>query len=101
MSKQCELLHVNRLSLYYEPVGQDTEELDLMKRMDQLHLKHPFFGSRMMAHGFAYLVAIIDWYSRRVGIGAYMHFFNGKRPHKALGCQTPANFYDGLLSEAA
>ena len=48
MRRQCELLGVNRSSLYYEPVEPDTEELELMRRMDELHLKHPFFGSRMM-----------------------------------------------------
>ena len=48
MRRQCELLGVNRSSLYYEPVEPDSEELSLMRRMDELHLKHPFFGSRMM-----------------------------------------------------
>jgi len=135
MRRQCELLDVNRSSLYYTPVEPDAEELALMRRMDELHLRHPFFGSRVlahtlkqegkqvnrkrvqrlmrvmglesvapkpntskpapehpvfpyllrnvtvsrvnqvwatdityipMAHGFAYLVAIMDWYSRRV-----------------------------------
>ncbi len=135
MRRQCDLLSVTRSSVYYEPVGLDDEELAVMRRIDELHLKHPFFGSRMMAqtlkaegtamnrkraqrlmrvmglesaapkpntskpapehpvypyllrgltisrpnqvwatdityvpmaHGFAYLVAIIDWYSRRV-----------------------------------
>ena len=135
MRRQCEILSVTRSSLYYEAVGPDEEELALMRRIDELHLKRPFFGSRMiartlktqgtvvnrkrvqrlmrlmglestapkpntskpapehpvypyllrgltisrpnqvwasdityipMAHGFAYLVAIIDWYSRRV-----------------------------------
>jgi len=264
MRRQCELLGVNRSSLYYEPVEPDAEELALMRRMDELHLTHPFFGSRMMtqtlkaegrvinrkrvqrlmrvmglestapkpntskpapehavypyllrnltigrvnqvwaadityipmARGFAYLVAIIDWYSRRVlawrlsntlettfcvealedamlhygrpeifntdqgsqftsddftdvlldqgikismdgkgryidnifverlwrslkyeevylyaydtvqeareGIDRYIDFFNDERPHKALGYQTPASFYDGLLDRAA
>ncbi len=48
MRKQCELLGVNRSSLYYQPVGQDPEELAMMRRMDEMHLAHPFFGSRMM-----------------------------------------------------
>ena len=48
MRRQCELLGVNRSSLYYEPVEPDSEELSLMRRMDELHLKHPFFGSRKM-----------------------------------------------------
>ena len=48
MRRQCELLQVSRSSLYYESVGPDAEELALMRRMDALHLKHPFFGSRML-----------------------------------------------------
>jgi putative transposase len=135
MRRQCELLGVSRSSLYYEPVEPDAEELALMRRLDQLHLQRPAFGSRMltrtlkqegeeinrkrvqrlmrvmglesvapkpntskpapehpvfpyllrkltvcrvnqvwaadityipMARGFAYLVAVIDWHSRRV-----------------------------------
>ena len=133
--RQCELLAVTRSSLYYTPVEPDAQELALMRQIDELHLKHPFFGSRMltqtlkrqgrvinrkhvqrlmrlmdlesmapkpktsspahehpvypyllrelticrvnqvwaadityipMMRGFAYLMAIIDWYSRRV-----------------------------------
>jgi putative transposase len=48
MRRQCELLGVCRSSLYYEPVEPDAEELALMRRLDQLHLEHPSFGSRMM-----------------------------------------------------
>lgn len=135
MRRQCELLGVNRSSLYYEVALPDAEELALMRQIDELHLAHPFFGSRMMsqtlrqkgivvnrkrvqrlmrlmglestapkpntskpakehpvfpyllrnltisrinkvfaadityipmAHGYAYLCAVIDWYSRRV-----------------------------------
>ena len=135
LRRQCELLSVSRSGLYYEQVPPDAEELKLMRLIDELHLKHPFFGSRMMtqtlkrqkhlvnrkrvqrlmrlmglesmapqpstsgptpehpvypyllrglridrinqvwaadityiplARGFAYLVAVIDWYSRRV-----------------------------------
>lgn len=262
--RQCEILALNRSSLYYESVGPDPEELELMRRIDGLHLKYPFFGSRRisqelrtqglvvnrkrvqrlmrimdlegvapkpntsrpapehpvfpyllrnlsvsrpnqvwatdityipLARGFAYLVAIMDWYSRRVlawrlsnsldtafcveavedalarfgqpeifntdqgsqftaeaftqvllargikismdgkgrcldnvfverlwrslkyeevylndydnlvearsGIERYFTFYNDRRPHQALGYQTPAGFYDGLLKQAA
>lgn len=133
--RQCEILALNRSSLYYESVGPDPEELDLMRHIDELHLECPFYGSRRisrelrtkglvvnrkrvqrlmrimgleavapkpntskpapehpvypyllrnlsvnrpnqvwaadityipLARGFAYLVAIMDWYSRRV-----------------------------------
>ena len=40
MRRQCELLGVNRSSLYYEPVEPDEEELGLMRRIDEIHLKY-------------------------------------------------------------
>jgi putative transposase len=135
MRRQAELLRVNRSGLYYESAPTDQEELAVMRRLDELHLQLPFYGSRKlalelrqegvlinrkrvqrlmrlmgivamvprpntsrpapehpkfpyllrnlailwpnqvwaadityipMARGFGYLVAIIDWYSRRV-----------------------------------
>ena len=261
---QCELLDVSRSSVYYVPVEPDPEELELMRRIDEIHLECPFYGSRNLARelrrkgyrtnrkrvqrlmrlmglesvapkpntskpnqehpvypyllrglpisrpnqvwatdityiplarGSAYLVAIMDWHSRRVlswrlsntldasfcvealqealsrfgrpeifnsdqgsqftavdftavllaagvkismdgkgrcidnvfverlwrslkyediylkaytnlvearaGIGRYFHFYNTRRSHQALGHQTPAAFYDGLLGRAA
>lgn len=37
--RQCELLRVNRSGFYYEPVAQDPDQLALMKRIDEIHLK--------------------------------------------------------------
>jgi putative transposase len=132
---QCELLGVNRSSLYSDAKGETALNLVLMKMIDEEHTKHPFTGKRKlveylgrkgfevnvkrvkrlmrilriqviypkkdlskphpdhrvfpyllggvvvsrvnqvwstdityirMRHGFLYLVAIIDWYSRYV-----------------------------------
>ena len=49
LSRQCDLLGVSRSSQYYEPRGESAENLALMRRMDELHLAHPFYGSRQMA----------------------------------------------------
>lgn len=49
MRRQCEILGINRSSLYYESVGSDPEELELMRRIDELHLEFPFYGSRNIA----------------------------------------------------
>lgn len=46
MRRQCELLAVNRSSLYYQPVEPDPDELALMRVIDELHLEFPFYGSR-------------------------------------------------------
>ena len=46
--RQCELLHLARSGLYYEPVGVSARELELMRRIDKLYMKYPFYGSRRM-----------------------------------------------------
>ena len=48
LSRQCALLGVNRSSLYHRPKGEGAENLALMRRMDELHMKYPFYGSRQM-----------------------------------------------------
>ena len=47
--RQCELLGVSRSSVYYVPVEPDAEELELMRRIDEIHLEYPFYGSRSIA----------------------------------------------------
>jgi putative transposase len=47
--RQCELLGLNRSSFYHEPATETTENLRLMRRIDEQYLKTPFYGSRRMA----------------------------------------------------
>ena len=47
--KQCRLLDVARSTAYYRAVGLSTQELALMRRIDELHLNHPFAGARMLS----------------------------------------------------
>ncbi len=47
--RQCELLDLSRASVYRPPPATDPEDLTLMRRLDELYLKHPFYGSRRMA----------------------------------------------------
>jgi putative transposase len=47
--RQCELLKVSRSGLYYEPEPTSPDELALMRRIDELHLKYPFYGSRKLS----------------------------------------------------
>ena len=47
--RQCELLGVNRPSLYYKPLSESEENLRLMRLIDEQYTETPFFGSRRMA----------------------------------------------------
>lgn len=133
--RQCRLLDLPRSTYYYQRRGVSARDLELMRLIDECHLRHPYYGSRRirdwlddrgqivnrkriqrlmrrmgltalypkrntsrrnqahrvypyllrnlvidrpnqvwaadvtyipMAKGFLYLVAIIDWYSRKV-----------------------------------
>ena len=121
VTQQCQLLSLSRSSAYYQAKTPSNEELSLMRHLDTLHLRYPFYGARRlrdalldehdlvvnrkhvrrlmvlmdihavypyllrdieisrpnqawctditylpMAKGFAYLVAIMDWHSRKV-----------------------------------
>ena len=49
MQQQCELLGVPRSTYYYQPRPESAENLRLLRRLDELYLECPFFGSRRMA----------------------------------------------------
>ncbi len=46
--RQCELLEVNRSSLYYKPQEVGAETLCLLRLVDEVYTKYPFFGTRQM-----------------------------------------------------
>ena len=48
ITRQCELLKVNRSSLYYTPSQESDLNLKLMRLMDEHYLKHPYKGAERM-----------------------------------------------------
>jgi len=48
IQKQAEVLEISRSTVYYEPRPISTEDLWLMRRIDEYHLNYPFAGSRML-----------------------------------------------------
>jgi putative transposase len=46
--KQCELLGISRSGYYYESCPESAENLALMRRLDELHLERPVYGSRRL-----------------------------------------------------
>ena len=48
LRRQCELLGVSRSGFYYEPAAESAENLALMRRLDEMHLNWPAYGSRRL-----------------------------------------------------
>jgi len=49
LSRRCEVLSISRSSFYHVAKGESPATLALMRRIDELFLKYPFYGSRQMA----------------------------------------------------
>ena len=50
LSRQCILLGIPRSSFYYQPAPESEENLKYMRLMDEMYMKHPFYGVRNMTH---------------------------------------------------
>lgn len=48
LRRQCELVGLSRGSWYYEPVGENEENLHLMRLLDEQYTRTPFFGVKRM-----------------------------------------------------
>ena len=46
LTRQSQILELSRSSLYYEAVPISDRALELMRIIDEIHLKHPYMGSR-------------------------------------------------------
>ena len=44
--RQCQILEIGRSSYYYQAVPISQADVDLMRVIDEIHLKYPFYGSR-------------------------------------------------------
>jgi len=48
VTRQAEILKISRGSVYYLPRPVSSADLEIMQRLDRLHLEYPFAGSRML-----------------------------------------------------
>ena len=46
LSRQSQILGISRSCLYYEAVPISDGDLELMRLIDEIHIKYPFYGSR-------------------------------------------------------
>ena len=88
LTRQAAALGISRGSLYYRPRPVSTEDLALMRRIDELHLDYPFAGSRMLKgllrqEGFEVGRLHVATLMKRMGIQALYRRPNTSKP--ALG----------------
>jgi putative transposase len=50
VNRQCKLLSISRSTAYYQPVEASEEERLVMRKMDTLHLRYPFYGARRLSN---------------------------------------------------
>jgi putative transposase len=94
--QQCQLLAIARSSVYAVPRPIATATLALMRQMDELHLQHPFAGSRMLRdllrlHGVTVGRKHVATLLHRMGIAALSQRPRTTRPHPGpSGVSVPA-----------
>jgi putative transposase len=85
LARQAVLLKLSRSRLYYEPQPVSAVDLAIMRRIDVLHLDHPFAGSRMLrdllrGEGVAMGRERVARMMRRMGIEALYRRPNTSKP---------------------
>ena len=48
VSRQCKVLAISRSSAYRAPARTSSDDLELMRNLDELHMRHPFKGTRRL-----------------------------------------------------
>ena len=86
VTRQAQMLDLSRSSVYYLPVEVSESDLALMRRIDELHLEHPFAGSRMLkkllcADGFIVGRTHVRTLMRRMGVEAIYRRPRTSQPH--------------------
>ena len=88
VTRQAKLLKLSRSGVYYSPRPVSPADLAVMRRIDELHLEHPFAGSRMLRdllnrEGIAIGRERVVTMMKRMGIEAIYRRPNTSKP--ALG----------------
>ena len=85
VTRQAKALGVSRSSVYYIPRPVPAEDLRLMRRLDELHLDHPYAGARMLRdllrrEGVAVGRRHVSTLMKRMGIEAIYRRPNTSKP---------------------
>jgi putative transposase len=88
ITRQCSTLKISRSSIYYQPRPALPRDLELMRRIDKLHLDYPFAGARMLRdllrrEGHLVGRRHVSTLMRRMRIGAIYRKSNTSRRNQA------------------
>ncbi|MDR5749049.1 IS3 family transposase [Caballeronia sp. LZ029] len=88
VTQQARLVGISRSSAYYQSRGVSEADLKLMRRIDELHLEHPFAGARMLARllrreGIKGGRRHVSTLMKRMGVEALYRKPNTSRKHAA------------------
>ena len=86
LTRQSQILELSRSSLYYEAVPVSAHDLELMRLIDEIHMKHPFMGSRsirdqLQAMGHKVGRGHVSTLMKKMGIVALYKKPNLSKPH--------------------
>ena len=86
ITEQCKLLEVSRSTFYYTPKPESEYELDLMAKIDELHLNRPYLGSRgirrfLKRQGIVVNRKRIQRLMKKMGISCIYRKLNTSKPH--------------------
>ena len=84
---QCQLLDLNRSTVNYQLKGVSAKDLKLVRLIDALHLKRPFYGSRRIRDdlqdlGYPVSRKKVQRLMRQMGVMALYPKRNTRRPGK-------------------
>jgi putative transposase len=86
LTRQSEILELSRSSLYYQAVPVSDRDLEMMKLIDEIHLKQPFWGSRsirdeLRARGYEVGRGHVSTLMKKMGIAALYQKPRLSKPH--------------------
>ncbi len=84
--RQCQVLDLGRSTYYYRPQGESEFNLELMKKIDELFLECPFYGSRQIRTslrdlGYGVGRKRVQRLMRKMGLMAIYHKPKTSQPH--------------------
>ena len=86
LTRQSQILELSRSSLYYKAVPVNARDLQIMKLMDEIHLKYPFWGSRnirdeLQGQGYKIGRGHVSTLMKKMGIAAIYQKPRLSKPH--------------------